>query len=187
MDRIKPWWLYWFWRVYVITTWLIMMFVIGNMLFTLRNEWFRYVLWGSPFYVVAVIAACSYFAFPFDYSIFGKYRRTPLPAGPPQSRIKASSNSWAIAGNSMMGPVTWLFYTEGLGLQSSFGSVYLPHEQIDGLDLMQGYDRAFYRRKTSTLYHHSPEVREPIFMRKEIAEVVARHYPDKVLADVQES
>jgi hypothetical protein len=175
---------YWFWRIYVPAVWLSMATVILHWMFTLDLSMMPFLLFGMPFYALAIIAILNLFAFPFDYSIMGKYRRTPLPSELPL-RTHMDLFWPGFAGRANLGFVVWLLYRHGIGIKTVYGNAFIPLDEIDGLDLEQGFDQAFQRNRTSTLYHHCPEVREPIYMPRWIARIVAAYYPAKVIVDAQ--
>ena len=63
------------------------------------------------------------------------------------------------------------------------GTVFIPLDEIDALDLEHGSDCPHLRASTSTLVHHSPEIRGPIIVPDWIAEIIAAHYPENVLRE----
>ncbi|HEX7380321.1 MAG TPA: hypothetical protein VF278_24615, partial [Pirellulales bacterium] len=110
-----------------------------------------------------------------DYSVFGKYRRTPLPTQKPLYEVWLS---YAIIGKVRTGPlVTWQFYRHGIGVKvGGIGDVFLPLEEIDAIEI-----RARFLGLMSELTHHCPEVRGPIGVPNGVAKIMAHYYPAKVL------
>jgi hypothetical protein len=185
MDRMKSPWRYWFWRIYAPVVSLAMAWVVIGWLTTFNVAYLPAVLCLFPLWIAVIMAWGSSCVFPFDYSIFGKYRRTPLPDEDTLKTVGESFleslGSYAGAGRANMGPVIWLLYRHGIGIKSVFGSVFVPLDEIDALDLEQGFDSLVYRHITANLYHHCPEIRDPIIVPKGIAKIMAAHYPSKVL------
>jgi hypothetical protein len=127
------------------------------------------VLIGFPLFAAVVVAITSRYAFPFEYSMFGKRRRTPLPDEPPLRSIQAS---WGIIGGirASFPLVTWLIYRRGLGIKlSPLGDVFLPWESVDALELRRGL--------LSDLHHHCPEVRGTIRVPTATARIIAQTLP----------
>ena len=179
---------YWFWRIYAPVVWLVVMSMILKTLSTLDLAYLRMCVLATPFYVPAVFAIGNPWIFPFDYSVFGRYRRTPLPDETPLRIIGNSADSFrlrAIAGRSNMGPVIWLLYRDGIGIKMLHGRAFIPREEIEALDLEHGLDVAFCRNSMSTLYHCCPEIREPIYVSKWAAKIMAGYYPEKVLVEAE--
>jgi hypothetical protein len=185
---MKSPWRYWFWRIYVPLVWTLFAAIGLRWLTTLNMAYFRAAFCIMPFYVAAVIALCNGFVFPLDYGVFGKYRRAPLPTEAPLRTIGESWDSfrsWGASGRSNMGPVVWLLYRHGIGIKTSYGKVFVPLDEIDALDIEHGFDDIRFRRSTSTLYHHCPEIREPITVPKWAAKIMAAYYPSKVLVPTE--
>ena len=176
---------YWFWRLYVPTTWLIFAIIVFHWLFTFDVAYLKIGGCLMPFYLVATLALCQFFIIPFDYSLFGKYRRTPFPDEPPLRTMSDMMRSGGIAGRYNMGFVVWCLFKNGIGMKTLYGKVFLPLDEIDALELDQGFDQVFYRNATSTLHHSSPEIRGPIYFPRWIAKVMAAYYPQKVLVEAE--
>lgn len=185
MDRAKPWFIYWFWRIYVPIVWMIEGILGLLWITTLNVAYLNGFFLGMPLYIGVVIALSNRYIFTPDYNIFGKYRRTPLPKAAPLRTIGKSwesFQSWGTAGPYNMGPVVWLLYQHGIGIKTSYGNVFIRLDEIEALDMERGYDSVLLRNSTATLYHHCPEIRKPIAFPNWIAEIIAAHYPGKVLA-----
>ena len=176
----KPPWLYWFWRIYVPTVFIgfAATFVASFMRPGNLFAWFYFVflLFGAG--VMAILNRC---AFGFDYSVFGKLRRTPLPDEP---ALRTFANSYGIVGGvrATMPLVTWLVYCEGLGVKVALmGDVFLPWETIDSLELQPGL--------FSTLNHHCREVngliRTPSSVARTLAEALESQSPGKVIVEAE--
>lgn len=167
---------YWSWRIYTAIVFLGFLARWLATLATLTDEAFVRMFYWTPFFAVAIFAVFNAFAFPCTYSVFGKRRRTPLPD---EVASRTIENSWAIIGQLSTGPfVTWLFYRQGVGMKIVFtGDVFLPWQDIEGLVIQRG--------SRSILYHHCPEVRNPIRLPQKVARIMAemlREFnPNKVL------
>ena len=180
---LKPPWLYWFWRIYVPVAYVgvFAMFAVALVRVSTKQDGRLFALLfpvGFPLFLAAVTAILSRYAFPFEYSMFGKRRRTPLPDEP---ALRTIGGSWGIIGGvrASMPFVTWLLYRGGLGIKiSTLGDVFLPWECIDVLELEKGW--------LSTLYHHWPEVRGPIRLPTFVGRIVSQILPpDKVIVAAQ--
>ena len=60
-------------------------------------------------------------------------------------------------------------------------------EQIDAFVLDESFDTVapFVRGSTSAIYHHCPEMKEPIYVSKWAAHIMAQYYPSKVLVEAE--
>lgn len=187
MDRMKPRRRYWFWRMYApaIALWhnATALLWLGSY----NDVYMKANLYMMPFTAVALFTVCGACIFTWQYSAFGKYRRRPLPTAPPLRTIGKSTwesfNSWAIVGRWSMGSAVWLLYEHGIGIKSMIGRVFIPRDEIDLLDLNHGSDMPHLRASTSTLRHHSAELRGPIIAPNWVLEIIASYYPDKVLPE----
>jgi hypothetical protein len=177
---LKPPWHYWFWRIYVPTVYvgfaasLVAFFMRPGDLFAW--SYFVFMLFGAA--VMGIINRC---AFGFDYSVFGKRVRTPLPDEP---ALRTFANSYGIVGGvrATVPMVTWLVYREGLGIKVVLmGDVFLPWDTIDVLELQPGL--------FSTLYHHCREVngliRTPKSVARALAEALESRSPGKVIVEAE--
>jgi hypothetical protein len=108
-----------------------------------------------PLFLPALFMAMSLAVFPFRFSIFGAYERTPLPAERPTYRRSLSHGGvWWFRASVPF--VTWTVFPSGLGISIlGIGTAFLPAEQIT--ELKQGL---FSR----VLRHTSPELRNPVYM-----------------------
>ena len=96
-------------------------------------------------------------AFPFDYSVFGRYRRTP----PPEDEPLAEEDCGAQVG-SFRGWCVASLYTTGLGLRlPPYGPAFLPFAHIVAVE------RGWFR---TTLHHTWPEIRTPISLPRGLYE-----------------
>ena len=180
LSPIKPPWVYWSWRVFVPLAYAI--FAAG-LIYALVEQSARMlvfvnlVLW--PFILVTVFAMFTLQTFSFDYSVFGKYRRTPFPSETPLHEITLS---YAIIGKVRTGPlVIWLLYRHGIGIKIvTIGDVFLPLDEVDTLEI-----RGRFLGLTSELIHHCPEVASPIGVPNKVAKIMAAYYPEKVLVPTE--
>ena len=181
---------YWFWRIYTAAVWLGFAVTASLFLFTLDLTYLRRGLLLMPFYIVATLVICNGMVFPLQYSAFGKYRRTPLPKEAPLRTIGESFDSFrltGIAGRSNLGSVVFLLYRHGIGIKTIYGRAFIPLEQIDAFVLDESFDTVapFVRGSTSAIYHHCPEMKEPIYVSKWAAHIMAQYYPSKVLVEAE--
>ena len=154
---------YWSWRIYTTVVLLGFWATWLAAVATLTDEAFARMVYWAPFLAVAMFAVFTAYTFPFAYSLFGKYRRTPLPDEPP---LRTIENSGAVIARHGTGPMTWAFYQHGIGMKIAFaGEVFLPWEEVEAL-LMQ-------RGSRSILYHRCPEVRGPIRLPQRVATAMA--------------
>lgn len=179
-SPIKPAWSYLSWRVGVPVAYAI--FAAGfAYAFVERSvtAFFvvNFMLW--PFLLVTVVAVATAETFGFDYSVFGRYRRTSFPDEIPLHQMPFS---YAIIGKVGSGPtVTWLLYRGGVGIRVAvIGDVFLPLEEIEAIDIR---GRAW--GMMSEMTHHCPEVRSPIGVPNKVAAIMGRYYPEKVLVPTE--
>jgi len=105
-----------------------------------------------PFVIPAIIMAGSFLAFPFDYSIFGKFERSHLPNEP----VLESAYGGKVGNWSASWPfITWKLYASGLGVSvSGSGEAFIPIAAITGMK------KSFIKGRV--ILHNSPEVRSPL-------------------------
>lgn len=180
-PRTKSPILYWFWRIFVAlvfigfaVTWFAAMTTPSEKALLRMVYWF-------PFLTVAIFVLFTAFAFPFKYSMFGELRRTSLPE---ESPVRTVESTGVIIGKLRCnGPfATWLFYRNGIGIKIAFiGTAFLPVQQIVAIEVQRGL--------ACTLYHDSPELSAPIRLPRRvalvIAEMLAPHYPERVIFEAQ--
>jgi hypothetical protein len=115
---------------------------------------FLLLLFGVP----AIVMTSSVFAFPWEYSIFGRYQRTMPPEESPilTKRFVGTQIRW------LQTPFTISLYSSGIGLSIfGIGKAFIPLEYVT--DIRKSI---FWR---CTLHHCWPEVRSPLkFSSKEI-------------------
>ena len=171
---------YWFWRIYTAAVWAAFAVTVSLFLCTLDLTYLRCMLLLMPFYIVAVFAWCNMMVFPFHYSVAGKYKRAPLPQDEP---LYAVTDIWSYAGRSNLWIVTWLLYRQGIGVKMVSGRAFIRLEQIDTIDLERGPAVGFVPTAMSTILHHCPEMREPIYVSRRTAQIMSRYYPAKTLVE----
>lgn len=175
-SPIKPAWSYWTWRILVPLAYAAAICGAERAWATRNGGLFVAIVIGlAPLLAVTVFACFTAETFSFDYSVFGKYRRTPLPNEIPLDEIHFS---YAIIGKVRTGPqVTWQFHRHGIGVKvGGIGDVFLPLEEIDSIEI-----RGRFLGLMSELTHHCPEVRGPIGVPNGVATIMAHYYPAKVL------
>lgn len=106
-----------------------------------------------PIILPALFMACNLAVFPFEFSVFGPYERTPFPNEVPilkQSWL-GGRVSWFSGGAPIF---TWVIYASGIGISIlGIGKVFIPVDCIVELRPgLIGY----------TLRHNSPELRNPV-------------------------
>ncbi|MDD2891224.1 MAG: hypothetical protein PHE49_11405 [bacterium] len=153
--KLKPNKLYLFFRFYCIAV------IIGVVIVV--SAWFRdinifsknamiIVVIINAFYISAMCMLENLSAFPLNFSIFGRYERTPLPEEKPLYRW-ASSN--CRIGRWFNGTVSILIYNSGLGISMfGVGKAFIPFENIT--ELKKGF------LWKGVLIHSYQEIRSPI-------------------------
>jgi hypothetical protein len=123
------------------------------------------MLFLIPFVIPAIFMVFSWAIFPWDYSIFGRYKRKSFPNEEP---IYTKSASWGkIAWFHASIPFfSWRVYRLGLGISVfGVGKVFIPVSNIE--DLESGFIKGYKLR------HNSPELRNPVTLpNKKIFEAV---------------
>lgn len=179
-STTKPTWVYWSWRVSVPIAYSAFAFVMVRAIVELDMSLLLLAGVGlSPFLAATIYAAFTVQAFSLDYSVFGKYRRTPFPNEVP---LRIIPFSYAIIGKLRTGPlVTWEIYRDGIGIKiASIGDVFLPLIEMDGIGL-----RAGFLGPRSEIFHHCPEVGYPILVPTNVARIIAACYPNKVIVPTE--
>ena len=118
----------------------------------------------APFLLPALLAVFNWAAFPFEYSVFGQYKRTEFPEEEVLCRIEWSRIviSWCLRND--LG-VTWYVFPSGVGISmSGIGRVFLPFMEIEEITKV-GSSR--YR-----VSHTCPEVRSPIIMPSRVVDAI---------------
>lgn len=152
---------YLFYRVYclgTIVTWNATALLWGCSQSATRGYTQNYLKEGLPLLLMIPITLPALFllsnlrAFPFQFSVFGPYERTPLPNEEPilkQSWL-GGRVGWAYGG------IAWKVYTSGIGVSIlGAGKAFIPVEHIVGLHPgFWGY----------ILQHNSLELRNPVII-----------------------
>ncbi|HUY92687.1 MAG TPA: hypothetical protein VMV10_28360 [Pirellulales bacterium] len=175
LSPVKPAWMYWSWRVFVTIVYPLFALCLWQAFVTQQQAYLILMLMASPLFLATVVGFSTVQIFNFDYSVFGKYRRTPLPSEAPLFEIYGSSGriaKWRFS----LPLVTWILFSQGIGIKLwPVGDVFVPRDEIDSLELRGGF-----LGLTSELTHHCPEVRGPIGVPNGVAEMMARCYPEKL-------
>ena len=161
-DMSKPrrkshrWYL--FFRVYtlvVIVGWLVL--GLGS---AIEQAFPLYPLVSMPFFVSALWMLSSLAAFPFAYSVFGPYERTPFPDEKPLLVRETFRGSVGLKLGGGMLAYVWSVYPSGLGIHARWcGKVFIPVGRIRSVKP----DTALFQMMTGyKLIHDSPDVRNPI-------------------------
>lgn len=137
--------------------------------------WARLAILAPLLLLPAAVAAFTLRVFRFDYSVFGKLRRRPLPLDAPAETVRFS---YLLTGRARVGPAKWLFYPDGVGIKIDLiGDVFLPRDEIETIEIGAGF-----MGYMSIVWHHSPELKAPIQPPNRVANIMGSHYPEKLLA-----
>lgn len=159
---------YWFCRIYAAVVWLgFTCTMLPAMYFGMKNGDGRLFGWCAtvwmPFYSVATILILNRSVFPWRYSVFGRYRRTPLPNEPAIAVFYASYGRFARL-NCTVPMVTWIIYRSGLGIKIAlFGNAYIPARDIMSL---------WPDRWACVMEHGNAEIRGPILLPRKVAQAI---------------
>ncbi len=166
---------YLFFRVYtlvVIVGWLAL--GLGS---AIEQAFPLYPLVSMPFFVSALWMLLSLAAFPFAYSVFGSYERTPFPEGKPLVVRKTVRGGVGLKLGGGMLAYVWSVYPSGLGIHVRWcGKVFIPVEHICSVKP----DTTLFQMMTGyKLIHDSPDVRNPVGISsrrvvREIERILAR-------------
>ena len=102
-SSVKPPWAYWSWRIFVPVVYAT--FAYGMEQAIARPDEYLLLLvliCLGPLLLVSISGWFTWQSFNFDYSVFGKYRRTVFPNEAP---LKVIRNSSAIIGRHRTGPL----------------------------------------------------------------------------------
>jgi len=125
---------------------------------------FVLVLAMTPFAVLAILAMFSWHAFPFAYSVFGRYRRTEFPKEGVLCEITWSHVVIGRCFRSNLG-IIWFVFPSGVGiLVWGIGRVFLPFAEIGEVTKV---GRSRYR-----IDHSCAEVRSPIVMPGRVMDAI---------------
>lgn len=175
---MKPPLRYWFCRVYVLAFWpLTAALVLCWAYATDKHDerWLLLVFAWVPLFLPMVSMTLTLGAFPVDYSAFGKFNRSPLPA---EMALKVFAWGGVLIGTGMNAPGTLIVYPSGLGLKLILvGKVFLPRNSIDALERTRWWGVA--------LHHHWPEIRTPVYITPFVANFLFEHWgkfaPDAIV------
>lgn len=130
-----------------------------------------YALLAFVLAAISLLMLDTLVVFRFDYSWFGRYKRTPWPPEEPILVEKTASGSVGVLdpGWTRPGVYVWALYPSGLGIRVPYcGKGFIP------LDAIQEVRRPSWGFR-ATLIHNSPEVRNPISIpSKAIVEGIRR-------------
>lgn len=170
--KSHKWWL--FCRIYAplgMAAWLIIPAIWSSA----RTDWLQggyHLLLAFVLAVISFPMLSTLVFFRFNYSCFGRYKRTPWPAEEPILVEKTATGSVGVldaGGWCTPGVYVWALYPSGLGIRVPyFGKGFIP------LDAIQEVRRPSWGFRT-TLIHNSPEVRSRISIpSKRIVEGIRR-------------
>jgi hypothetical protein len=156
----KPRWSYLFFRCYCLA---VLLFWNGYGLYELLTDRlepsFTYL---EPLVIPAILLCLNLLAFPFKYSVFGAFKRTPWPDEPPLCSRRSSEGRIFL----MRGGFKWYAFSSGLGFRI-FGFVkgFIPYCHINSVRK---------RSRWCVLDHSWPEVRRTVWISdKEICALVS--------------
>ena len=162
--------LYWFYRLYCVAA-IVGWNAAGFWDFAHEFKPPTYMPSMVPIFLPALFMVFNWSVFPFKFSVFGVYKRTPFPEGEPLLRV---SGSWGKIGwfRATVPFFTWSVYASGVGISIlGVGKVFIPVECITELRSGRWWGRC-------KLLHDSPEVRSPVALPKEVFEAAQRIMPD---------
>jgi hypothetical protein len=150
---------YLFWRLYavvgILMFWAACIGAMYSMLVGAPTNIFVEVgslVVGAP----AILLIMDWFAFPWSYSVFGRYLRHSKPALQPESVL---CGSWAEIGSLSTPMVTWSFFKDGVGIDAVLtGNAYLPADYIARIE------KRWMGRYA--VHHTFAELRSPIVMSR---------------------
>jgi len=164
---VKPPFRYWFCRLYVLVLWPLMAMTFLTFLYeaAARNDTRLFVvcmLW-TPLMPPIIVMGFSLVAFPFDYSAFGKYIRSPSPAN--ETPIAVFPLSGILVRNRSRMPAALSVFSSGLEIicYGAVGIAFLPLTDIELLE------RA---RWTTVVHHRCPEIRTPLTIPNNVADAL---------------
>lgn len=115
-----------------------------------------------PAFMLGVYCTLNLLVFPFNYSMLGKYERSPFPKEEPVRKHRGAFFSlWSWVNISLIFHTSWPLYTwsiyaTGVGIEFTLvGKAFIPVENI--VQIKRVFP-GIYR-----LRHSSPEVRNPIY------------------------
>ena len=169
MLKSHKWWL--FCRIYAplgMAAWLIFPAVMGS-----GGAWEFYLLFAIAPTLAAFLMVETVAAFRFEYSCFGRYKRTPWPTEKPVLVVKTVHGGVGFAGGYITASVwMWSLFPSGLGIRIPYcGRAFVPIDAIQEVRRPSGGFRA-------TLIHNSPELRNPVSIpSKDIVEGIRQLLP----------
>lgn len=120
------------------------------------THWMLYALISFPFAVIGFLMLFTLAAFRFDYSCFGRYKRTPWPGEDPILVEKTPGGQVGLVWGWQASAFVWMVCPSGLAIRIPFcGKAFIPLDAIQEVRHRKDRFRA-------TLIHKSPEVRSPI-------------------------
>ena len=144
--------------------WPIGLLWIGlNGLFQYAN---LYILVMAPQALIVVLMLLSFIITPFNYSVFGPYKRRPFPNEKP---LFEKSTSGRISLMTVYGPlIKFVVFPSGLGISIfGIGKVFIPSHYF--------VQTTPHFVSSYKLKHNSPEVRSPIiFNNKDLYEHIKK-------------
>ncbi len=129
----------------------------------------------APFLIPALFMIFNLAAFKFKFSVFGPYKRSPVPNEKPRfertSGFPGSAIGWLYANGFS---IKWFIYDSGLGISFLGAKAFIPKEKIKTLrkptTLRERLFASFLPQYFYVVEHTSEEVRNPIILPKEVAQ-----------------
>jgi hypothetical protein len=165
--RVKSHKRYIFYRIYAPTVWVIgLIWGIFWIITAVNNQQpstIQIVVFALlfPCFGIDVFMILSLFVFPFDYSIFGRFERTPFPDEEP---VLKKTKSWGQIGlfRATIPFFNWYVYPSGLGISIlGIGKVVIPAESITEFNRKGGL--GFWGTPYEVL-HKCQELHDPIYL-----------------------
>lgn len=141
---------YLFYRIYCLAV-----MIVCNVTFLQSDSHHMALLY--PLAIPAMFMLSNWAVFSWDYSVFGKFERTPLPEDSPLLEQKFSWGHLGRFSGEIVPFVTWRVYRTGLGISIlGAGTVFIPSADLVSLEesgrFFPGYK----------LKHSSQEIPSPI-------------------------
>ncbi len=119
-----------------------------------------YAVFAIPLFIPAFLMLLNLAPFPFQYSVFGAYKRTPFPNEKPILLHETVRGLVGFMWVCSMLSYAWTVYPSGLGIRIPWcGKVFILFEHFRNLRTGGIISRVLFGHK---LTHDSPEVRNPI-------------------------
>jgi hypothetical protein len=162
----KPRWSYLFFRCYCLA---VLVFWNGYGLYELFTDRLEPSFTYLELLVIPAILLCfNLLAFPFRYSVFGAFKRTPWPDEPPLCSRRSTYGRVCLM-SATVPFFNWHAFPSGLGFSIvGVGKGFIPYSHITGIKEPSFFSAGF------KLTHTWPEVRSPVVLSSKKVVEVAR-------------